>query len=184
MGGARFRQPPDGDISSEKTFCPEMVRRELVTLRRQRWPLGKGTVMHRFASRLGKSIALTAALGLATATTAAAHECYNASRSDQGNLKAGTQSNTWFTLVVADIIAEEVAGGLYDEATGECVLAAYEAEGGLASFTIKVVGGKDGLIAGGVTNHEILADGTGIDHIFAAYGETIIGAYASCGVEF
>ncbi|MEO7268045.1 MAG: hypothetical protein ABIW49_02435 [Knoellia sp.] len=40
---------------------------------------------------------MTAAIGLATATTAAAHECYNASRSDQGNLKAGTQSNTWFT---------------------------------------------------------------------------------------
>lgn len=140
--------------------------------------------MHRYASRLGRSVALAAALCLATATTAAAHECYNASRSEQGNLKAGSQSNAWFTLVVADVIAEEVAEGLYDEATGECVLDAYEAAGGPASFTIKVIGGKDGLLAGGVTNHEILSNGKGIDHVFAAYGGTIIGAYAGCGVDF
>ncbi|GAA4406523.1 hypothetical protein GCM10023168_21520 [Fodinibacter luteus] len=140
--------------------------------------------MHRFASRLGQSIAVAAALGLATATTAAAHECYNASRSEQGNLKAGTQSNTWFTLVVADIIAEEVEEGLYDAETGECILDAYEGAGGQASFTVKVVGGKDGLIAGGVTNQEILSNGKGIDHIFPAYGEAIFGAYGGCGVEF
>ena len=140
--------------------------------------------MHRFASRLGQSIAVAAALGLATATTAAAHECYNASRSEQGNLKAGTQSNTWFTLVVADIIAEEVDAGMYDAATGECILEAYDEAGGLASFTVKVVGGKDGLLAGGVTNQEVLSNGKGIDHIFAAYGETIIGAYGGCGVDF
>ena len=140
--------------------------------------------MHRLASRLGKAVALTAALGLATATTAAAHECYNASRSEQGNLKAGTQSNTWFTLVVADIIAEEVEGGLYDAETGECIIAAYTASGAPASFTIKVVGGKDGVVAGGVKNQEILSNGSGIDHIFAAYGEIIIGAYSGCGVEF
>jgi len=140
--------------------------------------------MHRLASRLGQSIAIAAALGLATATTAAAHECYNASRSEQGNLQAGTQSNTWITLVVADLIAEEVDAGLYDAETGECIIDAYEEAGGLASFTIKVVGGKDGLLAGGVTSQEILSNGTGIDHVFAAYGETIIGAYGGCGVEF
>ena len=140
--------------------------------------------MNRFASRLVQSIAVAAALGLATAGTAAAHECYNASRSEQGNLQAGTQSNTWFTLVVADVIAEEVDLGMYDAQTGECILEAYEEAGGQASFTIKVVGGKDGLIAGGVTNQELLSDGKGIDHIFAAYGETIMGAYAGCGVEF
>jgi len=140
--------------------------------------------MHHFASRLAKSVALTAALGLATATTAAAHECYNASRSDKGNEMAGTKSNTWFTLVVADIIEEEVGEGLYDAATGECILDAYEESGAPSSFTIKIVGGKDGLLAGGVTNHEILSNGTGIDHVFAAYGDAIVGAYVGCGVEF
>ena len=140
--------------------------------------------MHRFASRLGQSIAVAAALGLATATTAAAHECYNASRSEQGNLKAGTQSNAWITLVVADLIAEEVDAGLYDAETGECIIDAYEESGGRASFTIKVVGGKDGVLAGGVTSQEILSNGKGIDHVFAAYGEAIIGAYVGCGVEF
>lgn len=140
--------------------------------------------MHSFAKRLGRSIALAAALGLFTASTAAAHECYNASRSAQGNLKAGTQSSTWFTLVISEAIAEEVEGGMYDKEVGECVLDAYKKAGGPASFTIKVKGGKDGLIAGGVTNQAILSDGKGIDHLFAAYGETIMGAYAGCGVEF
>jgi hypothetical protein len=140
--------------------------------------------MHRFASRLGQSVAVAAALCLATATTAAAHECFNASRSDQGNLMAGTQSNAWFTLVVADIIAEEVDAGLYDEATGECILGAYTDAGGPESFTIKVIGGKDGLLAGGVTSQEVLSNGKGIDHVFAAYGEIIVGAYVECGVPF
>ena len=135
--------------------------------------------MHHFASRLAKSVALTAALGLATATTAAAHECYNASRSDKGNEMAGTKSNTWFTLHIAEIIAEEVAEGLYDEETGECVLAALEDAGVPSSFTIKVVAGKDGVIGGGNID-----DGRGIDHIFPAYGGAIFGAYDSCGVAF
>ena len=139
--------------------------------------------MHRFVSRLGRSIALGAALCLATATTAAAHECYNASRSEQGNLKAGSNSKAWYTLVVADVIAEEVAAGDYDEATGECIVEAYESEGAPASFTIKIIGGKNGLIAGGVTNPEILSNGKGIDHVFAAYGETIMRAYEACGAE-
>jgi hypothetical protein len=140
--------------------------------------------MHHLASRLGQSIAVAAALGLATATTAAAHECFNASRSAQGNLKAGAHSQTWFTLVVADIIDEEVEEGLYDAETGECILDAYEEAGGRASFTIKFVGGKDGLLAGGVTNNEIITNGKGIDHLFPAYGEAILGAYAECGAEF
>jgi hypothetical protein len=140
--------------------------------------------MHRFASRLGRSIAVAAALGLATATTAAAHECYNASRSEQGDLKAGTQSKAWYTLVVADVIAEEVDAELYDAETGECILDAYEEAGGPASFVIHVVGGKDGVIAGGVKNEELLRNGKGIDHIFEVYGDAIIGAYGECGVEF
>lgn len=140
--------------------------------------------MRRLTARLGKAVALTAALALATASTAAAHECYIASRSDQGNLKAGTHSKAWFTLVVADVIAEEVEEGLYDAETGACVVAAYTATGAPSSFTIKVRGGKDGLLAGGVTNHEVLSNGTGVDYIFHAYGDAIIGAYAGCGVEF
>lgn len=139
--------------------------------------------MHHVATRLGRSVALAAALGLATASTAAAHECYNASRSDKGNEKAGANSNAWFTLVVADIIAEEVEAGLYDAATGDCIIGAYEATGAPSSFTIKVIGGKDGLLAGGVTNHEILSNGKGIDHAFAAFGGDIVGSYAACGVE-
>lgn len=134
--------------------------------------------MHHFASRLVKSVALTAALGLATATGAAAHECYNASRSDKGNEMAGSKSQAWFTLHVSDIIAEEVAEDMYDAKTGECILGELEASGVPASFTIKFRAGKDGLV-GGPNN----ADGHGIDHIFPAYGAEIMGSYAHCGVE-
>lgn len=135
--------------------------------------------MHHFASRLLKSVALTAALGLATASTAAAHECFNANRSEKGNTMAGSKSQAWFTLVVADIIAEEVEDGMYDEAAGECVLAELDASGVPESFTIKIRAGKDGVIGGGNVD-----DGHGIDHIFPAYGGAILGAYDTCGVEF
>lgn len=140
--------------------------------------------MHRFTSRLGAAIAMTAAIGLATATTAAAHECFNASRSDQGNEMAGSKSNTWFTLVPAEIIAEEVDAGMYDAATGECILAEWEAGGLPESVVVKVVGGKDGVLAGGVTSQELLSNGNGIDHAFAAYGDVIVGGYIECGVPF
>lgn len=133
--------------------------------------------MHRFTSRLGAAIAMTAAIGLATATTAAAHQCFNASRSDQGNLKAGSNSQAWFTLVVSDAIAGDVEGGFLTPEQGACITAAYAATGAPSSFTIKVIAGKDGVV-GGPNN----ADGHGIDHAFAAYGEEIGGSYAACGV--
>ncbi|MFC7489409.1 MULTISPECIES: hypothetical protein [unclassified Knoellia] len=132
--------------------------------------------MGRTTKRFGAAIAMTAAIGLATATTAAAHECYNASRSDKGNTQAGANSNAWFTLVVADAIGGDVADGVLTPEQGECVLAAYEASGAPSSFTIKTVAGKDGVV-GGPNN----ADGHGIDHVFAAYGDVIGGAYAGCG---
>lgn len=135
--------------------------------------------MHQFASRLVKSVALTAALGLATATTAAAHECYNASRSDKGNEMAGSKSQAWFTLHLTDIVADEIAGGMYDQATGKCLLKEWAAAGLPESFTIKIRAGKDGVVGG--PNND---DGKGIDHAFAAFGDDIVGAYDTCGVEF
>ena len=135
--------------------------------------------MHHLTTRLVRATALTAALGLATASTAAAHECFNANRSEQGNTMAGSHSQAWFTLQVSDAIAEEVAAGLYDAATGECILDAYAATGAPSSFTIKIRAGQDGLVGGGN-----VGDGHGIDHVFEAYGEQILGSYASCGVEF
>ncbi|MEO6021197.1 MAG: hypothetical protein ABIP45_13205 [Knoellia sp.] len=140
--------------------------------------------MQRLPSRLVKAVALTAALGMATATTASAHECYIASRSDQGNMQAGMNSKAWFPLVIADAIGWDVADGLYTAEQGQCILREYTNAGGPASFVIKVIGGKDGVLAGGVTNEYLLANGTGVDHIFDAYGEAILGAFSICGVEF
>ena len=85
---------------------------------------------------------------------------------------------------VADAIAGDVGTGLITPEQATCITSAYSASGAPSSFTIKVVGGKDGLLAGGVTNHEILMNGKGIDHAFVAYGDAIFGSYAACGVEF
>ena len=58
----------------------------------------------RTLTNVGAGVALAAALALGTGAAAYAHECYNPSRSDQGDAKAGANSQAWFTLVVADAI--------------------------------------------------------------------------------
>lgn len=131
--------------------------------------------------RAGAVVVSTGALLLAGSGAALAHECFNASRSDQGDAMAGTRSHAWFTLVVRDVIAEEVGSGMYDEATGQCILEHYYAGGGPESFVIHVAGPHT-LAENAPTSN--LTDGRGIDHLFDAYGELIVGSYAACGVDF
>ncbi|MDY0910160.1 hypothetical protein [Microbacterium sp. CFBP9034] len=131
-------------------------------------------------------VALAAALALGSGAAAYAHECYNPSRSDQGDAKAGSHSQAWFTLVVADAIQGDAASGFITQAEADCIKAAYVATGAPASFTLMVKGavGQDGVIAAHNPNLAHATDGKGIDHAFAAYGEQIFGSYAACGVEF
>jgi hypothetical protein len=129
--------------------------------------------------------ALTTAIIVASAGGALAHECFNASRSAQGNTSAGTHSQAWFQVDVAATIADEVDQGLYDEETGACILDAWSAGGGPATFTVHVKGanGSDGVIAAKNPHESKGSDGRGIDHFFDVYGELFVNSYAGCGAN-
>jgi hypothetical protein len=143
-------------------------------------------MLGRTTRRLAAGAALAGALVLGSGAGAWAHECYNASRSDTGNEMAGSKSQAWFTLVVSDAIQGDVEAGLITQEQADCINEAYAESGAPASFTIHVKGanGQDGLVAGHNPNDGLMADGKGIDHALAAYGDVIFGGYAACGVEF
>jgi hypothetical protein len=140
----------------------------------------------RVVTNAGAGVALAAALVLGSGAGAYAHECFNPSRSDQGNAKAGANSQAWFTLVVASAIQGDVLSGAITQQQADCILAEYEATGAPSSFTLLVKGavGQGGTIGAHNPNAGLMADGKGIDHLFAAYGEQIGGSYAACGAGF
>jgi len=137
----------------------------------------------RTLTNIGVGVALAAAAVLGTGAAAYAHECYNPSRSEQGNAGA-SNSQAWFTLIVADAIQGDADAGLITQQQADCLKAYWSSHGGPASFTIMAKGavGQDGVIAEHNPNEEIVTDGHGIDHLFDAYGDLIGAAYASCGV--
>jgi hypothetical protein len=106
-------------------------------------------MLSRIITNAGAGIALAAALALGSGAAAYAHECYNPSRSDQGDAKAGANSKAWVTLVVADAIQGDAAYGLITQQQAECVKAAYAATDAPSSFTVMVKGavGQNGVIA-------------------------------------
>ncbi|WP_448808407.1 hypothetical protein [Agromyces bauzanensis] len=134
----------------------------------------------RTLTNVAAGVALAAAGVLGTGVAAYAHECFNPNRSDQGDAGA-SHSQAWWTLDVAEALTSELPAE-----DAECVLAAYEASGAPATFTIMVKGavGQDGTIASNNPNEELAGDGSGIDEIFAAYGAEIIGSYEACGLSF
>jgi hypothetical protein len=140
----------------------------------------------RMLTHVGAGVALAAALTLGSGAAAYAHECYNPSRSDQGDAKAGANSQAWFTLVVADAIQGDAGSGMITQQQADCIKAAYAATGSPSSFTVLVKGavGQNGVIAAHNPHSEHAADGKGIDHLFPAYGQQILGSYAACGVQF
>ena len=81
----------------------------------------------RTLTNVGAGVALAAALALGTGAAAYAHECYNPSRSDQGDAKAGANSQAWFTLVVADAIQGDADSGFITQEQADCVKTAYAA---------------------------------------------------------
>ena len=139
----------------------------------------------RTITNVGAGVALAAALALGSGAAAYAHECYNPNRSDQGDAKAGANSQAWFTLVVADAIQGDVTNGFITQQQADCITDAYALTDAPSSFTVLVKGavGQNGVIAANNPNPAHSSDGRGIDHIFAAYGEQIGGIYAACGVS-
>ena len=132
----------------------------------------------RTLTNIGAGVALAAIGVLGTGAAAYAHECYNANRSDKGNAGA-SNSQTWLTVYF-----EELTGGLSAE-DAECVIDAYAATGAPMSFTIKIKGanGNGGVIAANNPHDEKAGDGKGIDEIFAAHGDDIVGSFIACDAE-
>jgi hypothetical protein len=147
---------------------------------------GEEQMFGRTIKRVVAGTALSAGLVVGSGVGAWAHECFNASRSDQGNAMAGERSQAWFTLRIADAIASDVEAGWYSAEDGACILDAYTATGAPLSFTLHVKGaiGQDGVIGMHNRNDELHVDGKGIDHLFDAYGWAIFTSFEDCGVSF
>lgn len=111
-----------------------------------------------------------ALLVVAGGGSALAHECFNASRSENGNANA-THSSKWFTLSL-EMLAADV--GL-DEAQTEQFVEAAIAEGIPESFTIFVGNHTIGEGTPAFTTLGHQSDDKGIDHFFTTYGDQLIG---------
>jgi hypothetical protein len=140
---------------------------------------------HTHALRVAGVTAATAALTLTATSAAWAHDCFNASRSQTGSVAAGTHSQAWFNLVIADAIADDVANELYTAEQGVCALAYWNSHDGPASvsFHVKGANGSDGVIASKNPNAGLIDNGKGIDEFGAAYGPLIGAAFESCGID-
>ena len=146
----------------------------------------------RSLARAVGAAAVTLGLAAATPGIAQAHECFIANRSAQataavGKPKPSGNGQVWWTLHVPDVIAQEVGEGLYDAETGACILEAYEATGAPLSFAImvKVPTSHDGVLGSKNPHRDHKAgDHRGVDELFAAHGEAIMGSYGACDVDF
>jgi len=118
-----------------------------------------------------------AVLVVASAGSAWAHECYNASRSAQGNAGA-SNSQAWLTVSVVDFAN---SGEEFPAELADCFLGNWFAGGGPETFTIHVKGanGTGGVIAENAPPAQ-LADGRGIDHIEEAYGALFEASLLPC----
>src|SRR4029453_11424645 len=94
----------------------------------------------RTLTNVGAGVALAAAMALGTGAAAYAHECYNPSRSDRGDAKAGANSQAWFTLAVDDAIQGDVSTGFLTQEEADCIKAAYAETEAPSSFTVMVKG--------------------------------------------
>jgi hypothetical protein len=132
--------------------------------------------------RFARATVLATALIALTAGATFAHECFNASRSEQGNAGAANSGN-WATESVAELFGVihffEIPGveTALTPAQQEVAFETATEMGVPSNVTIFV--GKITIGANGnaFTDGGKAADGKGIDHFFAAYGEQLVAAY-------
>src|SRR5262249_11308951 len=118
-----------------------------------------------------------AALLLTSGGTAWAHMCYNASRSDQGNVGA-SNSQVWVTESVVDFAH---TGELFPAEIADCFLSHWFAGGGPEFFTthVKAANGTDRILAKNAPT-KVLGDGHGIDNDFVVYGDLLASSISAC----
>ena len=117
--------------------------------------------------RVTASVVLGLAVVAGSAGIVSAHECYIASRSDQGNVQAGGHSARWITISGPEIfgfVAEMTGGDQLTPAQLDWALDAAVAAGAPKTFTIftghTLAEGTPGMDKGHAT------DGKGVDHAF------------------
>jgi hypothetical protein len=129
--------------------------------------------------KLKKSLAvvsIAAAAAIATPTAALAHECYNASRSAQGNAGA-SNSQRWLTIETAEFFASAHEFLPIPPLTPAQIAEAGSmatAQGIPSTFTIFIGAKTIGEAAAAYEKNGKSADGKGIDHLFDAYGNQLV----------
>jgi hypothetical protein len=117
-----------------------------------------------------------------TAGPAAAHECFVATRSAQGNAAVAAHSNAWEGVSLNTILTVFI--GL-PQPLADCVVGKASGFGIPTSFVLgaKQAVGQDGVIAEHNPNMDakgLAKDGKGIDHAEDRYGPALSAAIESC----
>lgn len=141
------------------------------------------TQLRRYTLRgLGTAGAFTA-LTMMAGGSAWAHECFNASRSAQGDAAVGAHSAAWQEVSLNTIVT--VFLGQTQEVAA-CVEPLAMAAGVPESFVFgnKQAQGQDFVIAErnpNMVDKGLASDGHGIDHAEDVYGATVVGLIFECG---
>ena len=131
--------------------------------------------------RLARASILSVLVLLLAVSSAFAHECYNASRSEQGNTGA-QHSGQWFNLTLEFVYTVLLPGetGIHLSDAGLAWALQEAADQGIPSgFVVRSdktigVNAKGETVPGIVKNG---ANGKGIDHAVDAYGDQIFGIF-------
>jgi hypothetical protein len=131
--------------------------------------------------RLARASILSVLVLLLAVSSAFAHECYNASRSAQGNTGA-QHSDNWFNLTLEILYTQILPGETGIELSEDGLAWALQesANQGIPSgFVIRAdktigVNGKGVTVPGFEKNG---ANGKGMDHAVDAYGDQIFGIF-------
>ncbi len=121
---------------------------------------------------------------LLVAGPAAAHECFNASRSAQGNASVAAHSSAWGEVSLDTILTQFIG---VPQSVATCVEANAGQYGIPSSFVFgdKQAVGQDQVIAERNPNMSakgLSSNGKGIDHAQDAYGPAIGAAIGACSV--
>ena len=131
--------------------------------------------------RAGGTVAATLAILTFGAGAASAHECFNASRSDQGNASVAAHSNAWEQVSLDTILTQFIG---VPQPVADCVEAQAPAAGIPSSF---VFGGKQsastGVIAENNPNTQLFSNGKGVDHAEDAYGAALGALIGACSQQ-
>lgn len=127
---------------------------------------------------LRRSTILGAFLALSVAGTAAAHECYVANRSDQGNVQAGSNSKAWLTIATLESAFDYVAGAVGRPAldADQKAWAVAEARAAGIPDTITIFVGNHTIAAGTPAQARGTFDQRGIDYLEGAF-PVLVGIY-------